>query len=247
VKWRVALLGLAAFLVALVAVFPARWIGGLLPSTVQCAAWRGTLWRGRCRQLTVSVPGQPPVTVETAGWTLHPLPLLRARLSAELVLTDARGDVSGHVELSPRGQLLMRDVSARARLDPNLPTAMPAGWSARVEIGDLGVEWQDNELRDLQGELRFFDLRDEQGHLLGNYHVKFPATAAPPFKGQLTDDGGPFELQAAIELTADRRWSLHGKVRPRADADQALVQYLQILGGADSAGQYPLGAEGSFK
>lgn len=246
-SWRTILLGLAAFLVALVAVFPARWIGGLLPSTVQCDGWRGTLWRGRCRQLTVTVPGQPPVTVETAGWTLHPLPLLRATLSVEVAVTDARGDVSGHVELTRKGQLVMRDVSARALLDPQLPTAMPAGWSARVELADLGLQWAGNELLALQGDLRFSDLRDEQGRLLGNYHLSFPATREPPFKGQLTDEGGPFELQAAVELTRDRRWSLQGKVRPRPDADPALVQYLQVLGGADANGRYPLGAEGTFR
>jgi hypothetical protein len=174
------------------------------------------------------------------------LPLLRARLSVEVVLTDARGDVSGHLELSRKGELVMRDVSARALLDPKLPTAMPAGWSARIEIGGLGFAWLGNELRDLQGDLRFFDLRDDQGHLLGNYHVNFPATEAPPFTGQLIDDGGPFELQAAIELNAGRGWKLQGKVRPRPDADPALLQYLDVLGGPDSAGFYPLGAEGRF-
>jgi hypothetical protein len=246
VNWRTVLLGLMAFLIALVVVLPASWIGALLPPIVQCEGWRGTLWRGRCRQLTVRPPGVPPVTLETAGWTLHPLPLLGARLSAEVVLTDARGDAAGHVELTRKGALLLREVSVRALLDSKLPTAMPAGWSARVEVSALDLQWQANQLTQLQGDLRFLDLRDERGRELGNYHVNFPATDTPPFKGQLNDEGGPFELQGAIELTMDRNWSLQGTVRPRAGADPSLTRYLQLLGGADPAGRYPLSATGSF-
>jgi hypothetical protein len=171
VSWRALALGLAAFLLALVVVLPAPWIGGLLPPSIQCGDWSGTLWRGRCRQLTVAAPGVQAITLETTGWILRPLPLLRARVVAEVVVTDARGDASGRVEFTHKGLLALRGVAARARFDPGLPTAMPAGWSGRVEVNGLELDWQANTLRHLQGELQFFDLRDQLGRQVGNYSV----------------------------------------------------------------------------
>ena len=245
-NWRVLLLGVLAFVVVLVAVLPARWVGSALPSSVHCAQWRGTLWHGRCRQLAVVVPGHPSMKIESATWTLHPLPLLRARLSAEVALTDARGDASGHLEFTRAGLLTLRGVSARVQFDRNLPSAMPQGWSGRVELHDLELDWNADQLRHLQGKFRFFDLRNAQGVELGGYSLDFPPATAPPFKGQLVDEGGPLELHATLLLTADRSWTLDGTVAARTGADPDLQRMLGALGPAAADGRYPLSASGSF-
>ena len=247
-SWRViVLVGLLAFSGALLAVWPARWATGLLPSIVRCQDWRGTVWRGQCRQLTVAMPGEPPLTIETAGWTLHPAPLLHGRLAADVALTDMRGDATGHVELARGGLLVLRGVSARMLLDPRMPSALPAGWRGRAEMQQLELDWQSSQLRHLQGQLQLSDLRDEQGHDLGNYRLDFPPATAPPFRGAITDQGGPLQLRGTLELTADRRWSLAGTVAARAGADPAITQYLDALGAADAAGRYPLSAAGTFR
>lgn len=246
-NWRVLLIGLAAFLLALLVVLPARWVGGLLPSGAQCAEWRGTIWRGHCRQLTVSVPGQPPVTVETAGWTLHALPLLHGRLTSEVTVTDARGDATGRVELAHGGLLVLRGVSARILLDPQFPGGLPPGWRGRMELESLDLDWQADKLQRLQGEFSFLDLRDEQGHDIGSYHVSFPAAAAPPFSGQVTDLGGPLEVRATLGLTVERSWSLNGTIAVRSGDTVGFSRYLEALGAPDGAGRYPLSATGTFK
>jgi len=246
-NWRAALLGLLAFALALVAVMPAGWIGGFLPPIIQCAKWQGTIWRGSCRALTISAPGVPPLTLETSRWKLHPLALLRGRLSADAELTDARGDASGQVQFTFGGRLILRQVSARIIFDPALPTAMPAGWTGRAEASDAELDWQSNELHHLQGELRIFDLRDDQSRELGSYSLVFPPSTQPPFSGQLADTGGPFEASGTLELSMDRRWSLRASVRARPDADPGLTRYLGMLGGPDASGRYPLMLEGSFR
>jgi Type II secretion system (T2SS), protein N len=246
VSWRTLLLGLLAFVLALLTVLPARWAGAMLPSSMGCAQWGGTLWRGRCRQLTVTAPGQGSITVETASWTLHPLPLLHGRIVAELALTDARGDVSGHMELARGGLLTLRGVSARVLFDPKLPSVMPDGWRGRIEINQLELDWQVDRLRHLQGDFRFFDLRDAQGRELGDYRLSFPPSTSPPYTGQLNDEGGPLQLRGTLQLTADRKWSLDGTVALRGSADPAIQRTLEALGPADASGRYPLSATGSF-
>jgi hypothetical protein len=246
VSRRALLLGLLAFVLALLTVLPARWVGGSLPSSVRCEQWRGTVWRGRCRQLAVAVPGQPALKIESAAWTLHPLPLLHARLAAEVVLTDARGDAAGHVEFSRDGRLVLQDLSARVLFDPQLPSAMPQGWRGRVEIQHLDLDWRPNELRRLQGQFHFLDLRDDQERELGDYRLDFPPATAPPFTGQLADEGGPLELRGTLQLTADQTWTLDGTVAARASADPGIQSMLQVLGPADGSGRYPLSATGHF-
>jgi general secretion pathway protein N len=247
VSWRTVLLGLLAFVVALIVALPARWVGGMLPTAVRCGEWRGTAWNGRCRQLTVAVPDKPAFTIETAGWKVHPLPLLRATVSAEVVMTDSRGDVAGHVDLSRDGSIAVRNMSARVLFDPQLPIAMPAGWRGRIEVERFELDLQHNELRHLQGQFNFFDLRDEDGRELGDYHVVFPPATTPPFTGQLSDAGGPLELRGTLRLSADRQWEVSGTVAARAGADTALADDLAILGAPDGKGRYPLSATGSFR
>jgi hypothetical protein len=243
----VLLLGIAAFLVAMLVVLPARWVGGMLPSAARCMEWGGTLWRGRCGQLTVQMPGQRPITLESANWKLHPLRLLRGRLAADVVVEDPRGEASGSLEVARNGLLILRGVEARAQLDPQFPGGLPAGWSGRLEMQALDLDWQVDKLRRLSGEFRFLDLRDERGRDIGSYQASFPATGAPPFKGQLTDLGGPLELRATAELGIERNWALNGTVRVRDGADGSFRQYLEALGAPDASGRYPLSATGTFK
>ena len=244
---RVLILGIAAFLLALLVVLPARWVGGLLPSSAQCAEWSGTIWRGQCGQLTVQVPGQTPVTLESAGWKLHPLTLLRGRLMADVTIVDARGDATGRIEVTRDELLILRGVSAHAQLDPQFPGGLPAGWRGRMEMQGLDLDWQANTLRRLQGEFSFVDLRDERGHDIGSFHASFPEAAAPPFKGQITDMGGPLELRAMLELTTERNWSLNGTIAVRGGDDTGFRRYLEALGAPDASGRYPLSATGTFK
>ena len=246
-NWRLLLLGLLAFLAALLVVLPARWVGGLLPPGVQCAQWGGTLWRGSCAQLAVAVPGHPPVRIESTSWKLHPLSLLRGRLSADISLEDARGDATGQVQVTRSGQLVLHETSARIQLDPQFSGGLPSGWRGRVEMQQVELDWQANRVKRLGGEFRFSELRDENGRDIGSYQLAFPASSTPPYTGQLSDQGGPLDVQASVGLGEDRSWSLNGTVAMRQGGDASFRRYLEVLGSPDAAGRYPLTASGTFK
>jgi hypothetical protein len=241
------LLGLAAFLLALLVVLPARWVGGMLPPAVQCAEWGGTLWRGSCAKLAVAVPGHPPVRIEATSWKLHPVSLLRGRLAAEVALTDARGDAAGQVEMTRSGQLVLHGATARIQLDPQFSGGLPSGWRGRVEMQQVELDWRANQVHRLGGEFRFNDLRDENGREMGNYQLVFPDSSTAPFSGQLHDQGGPLQVQAAVGLGADRSWSINGTVAERQGSNAGFRRYLEVLGSPDAAGRYPLSATGTFK
>lgn len=242
---RVILLGVCAFLLALVVVLPARWVGGLLPSGVQCANWRGSIWRGQCLTLTIAQQPQPAI-IDTLQWRVRPASLLRLTLAADVALTWAQGDAKGELELRRGGLLTLRDVSARALLDRELLGALPRGWRGRLEASGVQLGMQDRSVRLLAGELLLQDFTDGSGVALGSYRLTFPAATQPPFPGQLQDTGGPFEVQAKVSIAADRSWELDGTVAARSAEAHIFDRQLELLGPADASGRRRLAAAGSF-
>jgi hypothetical protein len=245
-KLRVFLLGLLAFVLALLVVFPARWLAHGLPASIQCRQWRGSLWQGGCDGVQVAQPGTGAFELETLRWHVHPATLLRLRLEADFSTTYLQGDAKGLLAVGRGGALEVRNVSARALLDRALFGALPAGWRGRLEIAQLALGLQGRTLRQLAGELQLQDLDDGRGNALGSYRLVFPAAGTAPFTGQLQDAGGPFEVRAEVKITGERAWTLDGTVLPRAGASAAYTRHLELLGPADAGGRYRISAAGTF-
>ncbi len=114
-------------------------------------------------------------------------------------------------------------------MDQQLSIGLPRGWRGRMEVEGLDLQLRGEQLQRLQGELRFLDLVDEQGHDMGNYRVVFPAASAAPFNGQLNDTGGPLEIRATLGMGADRSWTLNGTVAVRTGDGAMFKRYLEAL------------------
>lgn len=239
-------LGLAAFLLTLLALLPVRFVASWLPSNVQCASWQGSVWRGQCTDLQVMIPGAAPLQAERLVWKLRPLSLLRLKLRAWIDVRTALGSGSGEVEVGRGGYMAVEDLSAAAVFDRRLATMVPAGWSGQMQARQLVLRLQGNQLQGLSGELQLHDFHDDRGSSYGAYTLSFAAVESPPFVGILKDAGGPLSVAASLTVTGDRRWQLDGTVAPRGDA-AALRRQLELLGAPDGNGRYPLRAEGSFK
>lgn len=244
---RVLWLGVLAFVLAMLVVLPVNWVAGLLPSSVQCAEWRGSVWRGQCRGFVVQAGAQPPLALEQLGWKLHPLALLRLRLRADVTITHAQGDATGLIEATSGGTLHLQGLAARALLDRRLLGMLPDGWRGALDIRDFEMRWRGQQLEQLAGEFRVNDLTDGRGGELGSYSLRFEPAAAPPFTGALQDEGGPLEVRAAVSLTAERSWTLEGTVMRRPDADPGMDRALDMLGSPDASGRRPLSAAGRFR
>ncbi|MET0281469.1 MAG: type II secretion system protein N [Steroidobacteraceae bacterium] len=242
---RIVLLGVAAFLLAMLVLLPARWANGLLPAGVTCTSWRGSIWRGQCLGLTIAQQPRPAI-IDTLQWTLRPAALLRLRVNADVALTWSQGDVTGKLELRRGGHILLHDVSARALLDRELMGALPRGWRGRLEAAQVELAMQHRSLQMLSGEVTVNDLADSAGTALGSYRLTFPVATQAPFTGHLQDAGGPFEVIAQLSVAQDRSWQLDGTVAARSAEAHAFDSQLEILGPADASGRRRLSAAGSF-
>lgn len=242
---RVIVLGIAAFLLALLAVLPARWVAGALPAQVTCAQWRGSVWRGGCNGLALARPGAAPLQLDALQWRVRPLALFTLTLRADFSLRFAGGEASGRLDARGGNRVSLRPLRFTAMLDHRLAGALPAGWNGALEgdIQELSLEGP--TLRQLAGSLRVRDFNDGRGAALGSYEVAFEPAAGAPFTGRLRDAGGPLEVAARLVVAADRSWTLDGTVAARPGASAALVRQLDLLSAPDASGRRQLSAAGS--
>lgn len=244
---KLVLLGLAAFLLALVVVFPARWVGAMLPPAVHCDAWSGSIWRGHCQGLALSDGEEVVMKLTTLRWDLEPTALLRLRLAARFASTWPQGQATGHVAVRPGGAIQVRGMSGSSALDKRFFGAMPAGWQGQIDIRDFDLHWREGIIGRLGGELIVADLKDARGTALGSYRLTFPASDVPPFTGRLQDTGGALEVDASLQLTADQSWTLEGRMRTRDPGNAALNRGLDMLSSPDATGWRRLSAAGQFR
>lgn len=241
------LLGLAAFLLVLLASFPARWAASFVPAAVQCGAWAGSIWRGQCRGLVLSDGGKQLMRLDALSWQLRPMSLLRLAPAARIHGAWPGGETIGEVRVSSSGQFSVRGMSGRTALDRSFFGAMPAGWRAQLEIRDFDIDWRAGHIGLIAGELLVGELVDARGTALGSYRLSFPPGGTAPFSGTLVDTGGPLEVDAKLELTADQSWTLDGRMRTRNQGDAALNRALDMLSFADASGWRRLSAAGQFR
>lgn len=242
----IVLLGLAAFLLTLAFVMPARWVAVALPAHVQCGAWAGSIWHGQCEQLSISDNGRSTLRLGSLRWKLHPAALLRLSLSAEFQAAWAQGSAAGRVLVRPGGKVQLRDIQGQSTLDQEFFGSLPAGWNGRLELRQVEFDWDGGEVGRLGGELTVHDLADGRGNALGSYQAQFPSSTTAPFTGELRDAGGPVQLQAQLVLDADRSWRLDGRMRVRDAGNATLARRLDVLSPADASGWRRVSAAGHF-
>jgi hypothetical protein len=248
-RLRFILLGLAAFLIALLVVFPAAWVKGLLPPQVSCGGIAGSIWRGQCSALAITVPGQPALRLDSLDWQLHPLTLLRARAQADIAATGTDLAARGEITVSSAGYLEIAALSGSIGLDHARLAALPAGWVARAEASNLSLGFSGGRITALGGVLLVRQLRDARGTGFGDFRLEFPRQETAPFRGTLTDsggpDGGPMQLRSQLVLNADQSWQLGGTVTLRPGSPPGLVAALDQLAPANLDGVRNFSLEGT--
>jgi general secretion pathway protein N len=229
--------GSAAFVLALIARYPARWAGWALPRGSDCRALSGTLWSGTCADLSAA-----RTPLGELRWRFEPARLLLGRLSLEVTLTRSRGSVHARIELSPSGTITASGLRASVGLDHALLAELPVFTRAAVQANLASVSWRDGNIRSIQGEIDVTGLATAQGEPLGAYRIVFPGGTI----GRLSDLGGPFSVEGTVRLTPGPGYLVSGRVAARPDAPSDLARQLRYLGAADAEGRREFSFEGTF-
>ena len=238
---------MAAIAVAIVAVLPASLVARFLPPTVVAEDFSGSLWHGSAGKITVN--GRDAGALE---WRLHPAALLGMALSVDLHWVKVGFAIDAAVKIDRQG-FAARDVKGGGPIEDLSGLGVAAGWHGSADVHLDALRGTFTQPLAAAGDIQVSNLAAAQvadGADLGGYDLRFtppPAGADGTLSAQLTDTGGPLEVQAAIHYSAkEQTANLSGTVRERPDAPPALVSQLQNfsqLRGRDREGRIPVDLE----
>lgn len=242
----ITVLAAVAFAAIVVARLPASWIVPEPPSALACAAVDGSIWNGSCTGLTAQGSAYGDV-----AWKVHPLPLLKGKLRANIILTRPTGFVHGDLEVGLDRSISVYNVQAALPLDPQVMSLLAPNMRSFQGTANADIAFAhivNNIVTQIQGHLELHDLQDHNTDTvtpLGSYSLTFPASSGVP-TGQLRDLGGPLGVDMAVRLTQDKPgFDVDGYVTPRPDAPPGIVSQLQYLP-TDAQGRRQFGTSVTF-
>ena len=225
----IALLGVIAYVVFLVATMPARWALAhlALPPEVAISDVQGTVWDG-----TASIASPASGPIGDLRWRFLPARLASARVAFAVDLSgkmlQAHGELSRGVGgIEARGVTARADAALLSAFAPVAATWHPQGtvtldapalaWDGRKARGTARAEWR-------EASLAVSDVRP-----LGSYRI------------DLTADGGPARidvstLEGALRIAGHGSFAppgalaFSGEARAQADSAAALEPLLDLLG-----------------
>lgn len=239
----ISLLAILGFAIILLMRLPASWLKGFLPPNVSCTDISGTAWDGACAGVAYN-----GTTLGNLEWQLHPLALLRGKLSAFVDLTRGDDFIRGDIEAGSGGNIVAHDLQAQMPLDPPLVPRMSSGFSGNASANLAYARVEKGVLATLEGQIETTSLYSKRDRMtIGSYSVTFPKAdpAAEPV-GKVMALDGPVDFEGTLRLTRAPGWAIDGKVRVKPETPPELAKQLAYLGTPDADGTRPLRLEGTF-
>ncbi len=244
---------LAVIVVAIVAL-PASMIGRFLPPSIVAEDFSGTLWHGSAGRLTLNSRGLGAVE-----WHLHPGALLHLKASADVHWVKGGFVADATADADSTGMTLSR-LQGGGPLDDLADLGLGHAWhgTSSFNFSDLKVAFAtaaggNPKLLSAVGDLSVANVTSSMvadGADLGGYTLHLANGAITPdsdASAQLSDTGGPLEMQATIHLTqGGHSGMLSGTIRERPGAPPSLhrdLEQLAQLHARDASGRIPVDLE----
>lgn len=248
--WAIGLISLASMLAVVIATLPAAVITRFLPSVVQAEDFSGSIWHGSAGK--ISVEARPAGALE---WRLHPAALLGLAVAADLHWVKVGFVIDAAVQVDRHG-FTARDIKGGGRIEDLHDLGIAPGWQGSAAINVRALQGDLAQAVVVVGDIQVSNLTSSQfaeGADLGGYVLRLPQDsvgADGKVNAQLSDTGGPLELQAVVHYgAAERTATLSGALRERPDAPAALrrqIDNLTQLHPRDSQGRVPVDFEFRF-
>ena len=244
---RAWLLGIAAFLVFLLANLPAEyvapWVARHAPG-LQLGGISGSLFSGRAESVRFGAEDLGAV-----DWSFDWLAPFTATLGYRVHVHDADRDLSARLDTG-LGGLRVRDLKGRisiASLDRWLP--LPSKSVSGNLILDLSLlRLKDDRLQSAAGQVELDDgaMTWPSPYTLGSFRMSLQPGNDGGTAAEIHDLASPLHLDAKLTLGADGHYRLAGTLAARDSSDASTRKLLAQLGNPDSTGQYPFDFNGQW-
>ena len=247
------LIGALAALAVLVFALPASLAARFLPASIRADDFSGSLWHGSAGN--IAFKGHSAGAVE---WRLHPGSLLRLSAVADLHWVRIGFVADATANIDARG-LTLRDVEGGGPIEDLRDLGIADAWRGNAAFkfreirvafaGANGVLLPESAVGDLSVS-NLSSTAVANGADLGGYTLHLANASITPgadATAELSDTGGPLEVQATIRIAAGGGTGmLSGTIRARPGAAPALraqVDQLGQLHARDAQGRIPVELE----
>lgn len=240
-RWLVA--GLAAFVIGLVTLFPARvaweWFA---PPGIALSGIDGSVWRGSASE--ASAHG---LYLRELAWRMNPGALLTGRLAYHVEGAPGGGALAADVAVTAGGRVRITDLTGTVPLPliEALAGVPGMGGYAQATLATLEIAEGVPVAADGLVEVTNLVLPFVAPTSLGGYRAEFQ-TREDGIVAAVRDAGGVVDLAGQLTLGRDREYEFLGYVAPTGDTPPGLVQQLQYLGSPNTQGQYELRLSGRY-
>jgi hypothetical protein len=241
-------------LAVIIAALPASIITHFLPRSVHAEDFSGSIWHGSAGKISVNARDAGALE-----WRLHPAALLGMAVAADLHWVKVGFVVDAAAKIDRQG-FAAHAIKGGGPIQDLHDFGVAAGWRGIADVnfselkGSFGEPWGEFAKPLVAvGYVHVSNLtssRIADGADLGNYELRLAEGAVGTdgsVTAQLTNTGGPVDMQAVIHYAAKEHSALlTGTLRERADAPAALrsqIDGIAQLRGRDPQGRVPVDVE----
>ena len=244
---RIWFLGVVAYLVFLLAEFPAvyltHWMSGHVTG-LQLAGVSGSLFAGQADMVRFGRTDLGTVQWDFDWWAPF-TGALGYRLHAHTEDHDLQGRVDDGL-----GGMQLHDLKGRmpvTALDAWLP--LPSNSLHGSLVLDLKqLRFKAGKLQSAQGHLELDDavISWPTSYTLGSFRMDLSPAEAGGVDATIADVASPLKIQASLDLTPQGQYHIKGVLAARDPGDASARTLLANLGRPDSTGQYPFDFKGQW-
>ena len=244
--WRSVAVGIAAYLLILVATFPVSYLVGAIEQRVpglQLYEVSGSPWSGQAAR--VSIRG---TDIGGVHWAFQPLRLLTGNLEYRVELRDARYHGNGRLGLSFAGRLHGRDIRVQFPPAVVIDQFPPAGVAA---AGELSLQLDSCELGSglptaVQGTLRWLGASISTPLQLQLGDLGFDLASTDAGLVATVAQGGALGLSGNVTLQQGGRYVVNLGLQPGTAVDADARDMLNTLLERRPGGGYQIRTSGNL-
>jgi len=251
--WRWVVVGVVAYLVFLLATFPAaRLTSKLQTNGILAAGVSGSIWNGSAAAVQTN-----GITLGATQWHIQMWRLLAGTVSAQIHSKSDEGYLDATVRTGFSGAVTVHElrgslpVSALSSI--GLPGGGTTGWSGTVQLKLDEIAFVNRWPTQIKGTIDAMNLIGpaQQPTQLGGYRITFPVPNSAVVAGEvqgavLSMDDAPLDVVGTLHLTPNRNYVIDAQVATRPNAPASITKALQYLGPPDAQGRRPLSVAGSL-
>lgn len=250
-KRYIILLAVCSYLLFTLSMVPASKVLGLAnsisPLPVKVYGVSGNLWNGRAQQ--VIAPGQP--VIDNLHWSINPLGIFLARLSAEFNASVKNQNITGNLSINALGRLQGSDI--RARIDAAVMQQLlrlPLGELEGVfnfnvhsiELNQTALPLLDASMNWQKARLTLMDTVD-----LGHIDLQITPNDDGSLLASISNKEGDLRLSGDARVDASKNYSINLNMAPQPTTARNITQSLGMFARRQADGSYLLKRKGNLR